>query len=168
MEPLFASVYGIGVTRLIARLVRANTWGLVSVGPGRMRRHLFAFLCSISLLSVHAQFGNVQVHWDAAQPRVQTDTAPMTSYKPPTDVRREALSALPVETLSQIFTELRPGMTCDACTNRGHWVSEIRSACLEASPKVTFTSNSVATLKADRWLPPAAGRSSRRVCRSAA
>lgn len=96
-------------------------------------------LCiAAGLVRLSSQFGNVQVQWDAAQPRVQTNEAVPASFKAPLNVRRSALHELPIEKLSEIFSGLRPGLTCNACTTTGHWISEIRAACLEASPKVSL------------------------------
>ena len=81
------------------------------------------------------QFGNLEIKWETSaaggRPRVTEDRS--VDFTPPKDVRRTSLSQLPISTLSEIVTSL--GGTCERCVSRGHWVSRVRSACLELAPK---------------------------------
>ena len=85
----------------------------------------------------YAQFGNIEVKWDSQQttggssgqrPRVATEPR-LREFAPPEDVRRRGLAELPLETLMETVTSL--GTECSECSTRGHWVSAVRSACLE-------------------------------------
>jgi len=86
--------------------------------------------------SAAAQFGNIEVKWDSSgsgRPRVAEDRT--IEFTAPEDVRRHGLAALPLDTLTEIVHSL--GAKCETCTTRGHWVSRVRSACLEVCASST-------------------------------
>merc|ERR1712046_341165 len=84
-----------------------------------------------------AQFGNLEVKWEGSatasggRPRV-TDPS-VRHWKPPEDIRRTSLVDLSIDALADIVRGL--GARCDSCATQGHWVSRVRSACLELAPK---------------------------------
>ena len=98
------------------------------------RRRGLALVCLLAT-SASAQFGNLEVKWDSSSagshPRVEGSSGRSQEGSSPEDERRRGLPDLPIAALKEIVAGL--GASCDACTTHGHWVSRVRSACLEVS-----------------------------------
>ena len=89
----------------------------------------------LALLAVAtAQFGTASVQWNNnAKPTVSTNEVPLQNVKTAAGTRQSGLEALPLESLKDIVGGF--GHECSVCETRGHWISRIRSACLDLSPK---------------------------------
>ena len=104
----------------------------------RIPTFVFMRVCCVLLLALSAvssQFGNLEVKWDKDStgqgPRVTEEST--NNWVAPADVRRTSLAELPIDTLIVIVKGM--GKTCTKCVTQGHWVSRVRSACLESTPK---------------------------------
>ena len=95
--------------------------------PGRRGRVPILFLL---FGSAHAQFGNLEVKWQADASTGSKDARPSMGTpelmaKPDGKTRSTNLRSLTNERLEGIVTEF--GLSCDLCTNAGHWISRVRS-----------------------------------------
>lgn len=98
-----------------------------------------------------SQFGNLEVKWDrtddGSAPRPRVADEPTRHWDPPADIRRTSLAALAVPVLSGIVSGF--GKTCESCVTHGHWVSRVRAACLESSPKALKAGLAARGIKCD-------------------
>ena len=90
---------------------------------------IFAMLAVAS-----GQFGTASVQWsNNAKPTVSTNDVPLQNVKTTAGTRQSGLEALSLESLKEIVDGF--GQECGPCETRGHWISHIRSACLDLPPK---------------------------------
>ena len=81
-----------------------------------------------------AGFGSANVEWDSNNnPSVATNEPPLRDFKAPAGTRQSGLSSLAIEDLAAILEGV--GVACDACQTRGHYISRVRSACLDLPAK---------------------------------
>jgi hypothetical protein len=103
-----------------------------------------AFVLAVLLFDGTAAQMTIDIQWEQTpnglRPRLPAlqESEPTNDYAAPANVRTTSLADLTQEQLAAVVKGM--GGSCEACTTQGHWVSAVRSACLDvrARPRTHF------------------------------
>lgn len=97
---------------------------------GLMRPTCLRVLAALLCAPASAQFGNLEVKWQMDESSGSKDATPSMGPPEPKgkldgQTRATNLRGLSSEGLEGIVKSF--GLSCDTCTNAGHWISRVRS-----------------------------------------